>query len=87
VFPPCTFWLADNYALLGRHDEARAAFERLLSLRNDLGLISEEYDVQSKRLVKSFPQAFTHGPLVNTARNLSQAQGPARHRQQRGTTG
>jgi hypothetical protein len=50
-------------------------------------VISEEYDVQSKRLVRSFPQAFTHGPLVNTARNLSQAQGPARHRQQRGTTG
>jgi GH15 family glucan-1,4-alpha-glucosidase len=80
AFLPCTFWLADNLALLGRIEEARGLFERLLELRNDLGLLSEEYDVEAKRLVGNFPQAFTHVALVNTARNLSVGLGPARHR-------
>ncbi len=70
VFLPCTFWLADNLALQGRQAEAEAIFERLLALRTDLGLLSEEYDVGEKRLVGNFPQAFTHVGLVNTARNL-----------------
>jgi GH15 family glucan-1,4-alpha-glucosidase len=71
AFLPCTFWLADNYALLGRADDARAVFTRLLDLRNDLGLLSEEYDPTSGRLLGNFPQAFTHVGLVNTAHNLA----------------
>ena len=67
VFLPCSFWLADVYALMGRMDDARKLFERLLSLRNDLGLLSEEYDWRAKRLVGNFPQALSHVALVNTA--------------------
>ena len=75
VFLPCSFWLADNLVLLGRRDEARALFERLLSLRNDVGLLSEEYAVKEKRLVGNFPQALTHIALVNTGHRLcAQAQ-------------
>jgi GH15 family glucan-1,4-alpha-glucosidase len=70
AFLPCTFWLADNYHLVGRRDEARAVFERLLSLRNDLGLLSEEYDPRNRRLIGNFPQAFSHVALVNTALRL-----------------
>jgi GH15 family glucan-1,4-alpha-glucosidase len=80
AFLPCSFWLADNLALLGRHDEARALFERLLSIRNDLGLLSEEYDPAAGRLLGNFPQAFSHVGLVNTARNLCPGPGPAQHR-------
>jgi GH15 family glucan-1,4-alpha-glucosidase len=80
VFLPCSFWLADNLALTGRRDEARALFERLLGLRNDVGLLSEEYDVAAGRLVGNFPQAFSHVSLVNTAHNLALADHtPARH--------
>jgi len=83
AFLACTFWLADNLALLGRRDEARAIFERLLALRNDVGLLAEEYDPQARRLLGNFPQAFSHVGLVNTAHNLSRsAQGPAEHRRQ-----
>jgi GH15 family glucan-1,4-alpha-glucosidase len=71
AFLACTFWLADNYALQGRHDEARDTFERLLALRNDVGLLSEEYDPKAGRLVGNFPQAFSHVPLIETARTLS----------------
>jgi GH15 family glucan-1,4-alpha-glucosidase len=71
TFLPCTFWYADNLALQGRRDEAAALFERLLSLRNDVGLLSEEYDPKSRRLVGNFPQAFTHIGLINTALNLA----------------
>src|SRR5207249_3880682 len=60
AFLPCTFWLADNYVLLGRRDEARQVFERLLEIRNDVGLLSEEYDPAARRLVGNFPQAFSH---------------------------
>jgi GH15 family glucan-1,4-alpha-glucosidase len=80
TFLPCTFWLADNLVLLGRRDEAKALFERLLSLRNDVGLLSEEYDPVRRRLVGNFPQAFTHVALINTARNLSRGGGPAEDR-------
>jgi GH15 family glucan-1,4-alpha-glucosidase len=80
VFLPCTFWLADNYWLLGRHQEARQLFERLLSLCNDVGLLSEEYDPRAQRLLGNFPQAFSHVSLINTAHNLSADMGPASHR-------
>jgi GH15 family glucan-1,4-alpha-glucosidase len=71
VFLPCSFWLAAVLAQQGRVDEAVELYERLLSLRNDLGLISEEYDTERKRLVGNFPQAFTHLTLVETAFTLS----------------
>jgi len=70
VFLPCSFWLVDCFELLGRHDEAQALFERLISLTNDLGLLSEEYDPAAKRLLGNFPQAFTHLALVNSAFNV-----------------
>jgi GH15 family glucan-1,4-alpha-glucosidase len=76
----CTFWLADNLALLGRHRQARDLFERLLRLCNDVGLLSEEYDTGARRLVGNFPQAFSHIGLVNTAANLSRRAGPAAQR-------
>ena len=82
AFLLCSFWLADNYVLLGRDADARRLFEQLLSIRNDLGLLSEEYDPASGRLLGNFPQAFSHVGLVNTAHNLSQWVGPAGHRQQ-----
>lgn len=74
VFLACSFWLVDNYILQGRMDEARELFERLLSLRNDVGLLSEEYDPKERRLLGNFPQAFSHLSLVNTAHNLSEHQ-------------
>ncbi len=78
TFLPCTFWLADNLALMGRVDEARAIFERLAAIANDVGLLSEEYDPVAKRQLGNFPQAFTHLALVGTASNLSEAtKGPA----------
>jgi GH15 family glucan-1,4-alpha-glucosidase len=70
----CSFWFVDNLTLLGRIDEAEAMFERLLSLRNDLGLLSEEYDAEAGRLVGNFPQAFSHIGLVSTALLLERAQ-------------
>jgi GH15 family glucan-1,4-alpha-glucosidase len=82
AFLPCTFWLADNLALMGRHADATRIFERLLSLRNDVGLLSEEYDPHKGRMLGNFPQAFSHIGLINTAWNLSRHGGPAKHRQQ-----
>ena len=83
VFLPCSFWLADNYLLAGRRRKAEALFERLLDLRNDVGLLAEEYDPRAKRMLGNFPQAFTHVGLVNTACNLSRAAGPVVHRSRR----
>ncbi|MBF5042176.1 glycoside hydrolase family 15 protein [Aggregicoccus sp. 17bor-14] len=82
AFLACSFWLADNYALMGRTAEAEALFRRLLSLRNDVGLLSEEYDARGKRQLGNFPQAFSHVGLINTALNLTpQAEpGPAQQR-------
>ena len=80
VFLPCSFWLVDNLSLLGRVSEAERLFERLLGLGNDLGLLSEEYEPESGRLLGNFPQAFTHVALVNSARNLSRGGGPGEHR-------
>jgi GH15 family glucan-1,4-alpha-glucosidase len=71
VFLPCSFWLADCLQLMGRTTEARELFERLIALRNDVGLLSEEYDPRAKRQLGNFPQAFSHVALVNTARNLN----------------
>ena len=67
----------------GRYDEARALFERLLALRNDVGLLAEEYDPAAKRQLGNFPQAFSHLSLINTARNLTGAKGPAELRSAR----
>jgi GH15 family glucan-1,4-alpha-glucosidase len=82
AFIACTFWLADNLALQGRHTESRKIFERLLAIRNDVGLLSEEYDRGRRRLVGNFPQAFSHVGLINTACNLSRGGGPAQDRRE-----
>jgi GH15 family glucan-1,4-alpha-glucosidase len=71
---------AMRYVMLGRLDDARRLFERLLSLRIDLGPLTEEYDTPADRLVGNFPQAFSHVALVNTAHNLSRATKPAEQR-------
>jgi len=83
VFLACSFWLADAYLMLDRRDDAVRLFERLLSLRNDLGLLSEQYDPRQCRLVGNFPQAFSHLALVNTASNLSHDRKPAEQRSER----
>ncbi|MBA2269685.1 MAG: glycoside hydrolase family 15 protein [Chthoniobacterales bacterium] len=72
VFLLCSFWLADCLHLIGRTEEARKLFERLLALQNDVGLLAEEYDPQAQRMLGNFPQAFSHVALVNTARILSE---------------
>jgi GH15 family glucan-1,4-alpha-glucosidase len=77
VFLPCSFWFANCLHLIGRKAEARELFERLLGLRNDLGLLSEEYDPIARRQLGNFPQAFTHVALVNTARTLTDPQDSA----------
>jgi GH15 family glucan-1,4-alpha-glucosidase len=80
VFLACSFWLADAYVLLGRMDDAHALCERLLKLRNDVGLMAEEYDTRASRLVGNFPQAFSHVAIVNTTHNILRATKPARQR-------
>jgi len=79
AFLPCSFWLADAYILQGRNAEARTLFERLVSLCNDVGLLAEEYDLQGRRQVGNFPQAFSHLALVGTALSLHKA-GPVQQR-------
>ena len=80
AFLACSFWLADAYVLTGRMSDARGLFERLLTLRNDVGLLAEEYDTRARRLVGNFPQAFSHIALVTTAHNIARATKPARQR-------
>ena len=80
AFLACSFWLADAYVLQGRRADALALFDRLLGLRNDLGLLAEEYDTGRRRQVGNFPQAFSHIALINTAQNLSRAGKPAEQR-------
>lgn len=80
AFLACSFWLADAYVLLGRRKDARRIFEHLLSLRNDVGLLSEEYDTTSGRMLGNFPQALSHIGLVNTAHNLMHHEKPAEQR-------
>ena len=82
-FIACSFWLADNYVLQGRREEAEVLFERLLALRNDVGLLAEEYDPVARRQLGNFPQAFSHVGLINTAFNLQRHRtGPALHRRE-----
>ncbi|WP_326612765.1 glycoside hydrolase family 15 protein [Streptomyces scopuliridis] len=71
AFLACSFWLADDLAMIGRVDEARKLFEKLLALRNDLGLLAEEWDSRLQRQVGNFPQAFSHVPLIDTALRLT----------------
>ncbi|MFH8797369.1 glycoside hydrolase family 15 protein [Streptomyces sp. NPDC017941] len=71
AFLACSFWMADDLAMIGRVDEARRLFERLLALRNDLGLLAEEWDPRLQRQVGNFPQAFSHVPLIDTALRLT----------------
>jgi GH15 family glucan-1,4-alpha-glucosidase len=80
AFLACSFWLADNLILQRRLPEARSLFERLLALRNDVGLLPEMYDSCAQRMLGNFPQAFSHVGLVNTAFNLSRIEGPAEQR-------
>jgi GH15 family glucan-1,4-alpha-glucosidase len=80
VFLPCSFWFCDNLILQGEHDRARALFERLCGLANDVGLLAEEYDPAARRMLGNFPQAFSHVALANTALNLSRIRGPAEKR-------
>jgi len=80
VFLPCSFWLVDALVMMNREDEARQLFEKLLAVSNDLGLLSEEYDPENKRLLGNFPQAFTHVGLVNAAYNLSHHKGTIEQR-------
>lgn len=87
AFLACTFWLVDNLMLQGRRREAEELFERLLDLRNDVGLLSEEYDTSARRLVGNFPQAFSHIGLVNTARNLTNDASPAQQRRAKNADG
>jgi GH15 family glucan-1,4-alpha-glucosidase len=70
VFLACSFWLADNYTLMGRRAEAKRLFAKLKRLANDVGLYAEEYDVEDRRMLGNFPQAFSHVALINTAINL-----------------
>jgi GH15 family glucan-1,4-alpha-glucosidase len=80
VFLACSFWLVDAYLLCGRGEDAVALFERLLSLQNDVGLLSEEYEPKSRRFVGNFPQAFSHLALVNTASNMAHHEKPVEQR-------
>ena len=80
AFLACSFWLADNYVLQDRRAEAQALFEQLLSYRNDVGLLAEEYDPVAKRQLGNFPQAFSHLALINTARSLACTDGPTQQR-------
>ncbi len=81
AFLACSFWLVDNMILQGRHDEARAMYERLLSLRNDVGLLAEQYDWQAGEQVGNFPQAFSHFALIDTAFNFRNVAGLAHEAQ------
>jgi GH15 family glucan-1,4-alpha-glucosidase len=81
AFLPCTFWLADCYSMMGRRKEALRIFEQLLGIRNDVGLLSEEYEPAAQRLLGNFPQALSHIGLINTAHNLAAVVGPAKTRQ------
>lgn len=80
AFLACSFWLVDAYVLLGRKEEAQQLFDKLLALRNDVGLLAEEYDPSARRLTGNFPQAFSHVALLGSASNLFHADKPAEQR-------
>ena len=84
TFLPCSFWLANALALIGRRDDAVALFERLLALGNDVGLFAEEYDARGKRMLGNFPQALTHMALVNSAYLLSKPREEAKQASEAG---
>jgi GH15 family glucan-1,4-alpha-glucosidase len=79
AFLACSFWYAEALALVGRHEDATELFERLLGLRNDVGLLAEEYDTVARRQLGNVPQAFSHIGLINTAWALSQVPDPVAH--------
>ena len=80
AFLACSFWLVDSYVQQNRFADARRLFDRLLALRNDVGLLSEGYDPRAGRLVGNFPQAFTHVALINSAFNLTRFEKPVDQR-------
>jgi GH15 family glucan-1,4-alpha-glucosidase len=80
AFLACSFWLVDNYILQGRYAEARKLFDRLLSRCNDVGLLAEEIDPLTGRMLGNFPQAYSHVGLINCALNLVRQTGPAEER-------
>lgn len=80
AFLACSFWLVDNYVLQRRLDDAHALFKKLLSYRNDVGLLAEEYDPLKKLQLGNFPQAFSHLALINSAHSLAKSNGPAQQR-------
>ena len=80
AFLACSFWLVDAYILQERLDDAERLFRRLVALRNDVGLLSEQYDPAQKRLVGNFPQAFSHLALINSAYNLTRTRKPVHQR-------
>jgi len=84
AFLACSFWLADNYNLMGRRKEALRLFGRLKHLANDLGLYAEEYDTEDRRMLGNFPQAFSHVALINTALNLMMSESKKRRTASRG---
>jgi GH15 family glucan-1,4-alpha-glucosidase len=84
AFLPCSFWLADSFVLTGRRTEGEALFERLLAIRNDVGLLAEEYDPVQRHMLGNFPQALTHMALINTARLLSIPEHQARRESAKG---
>ena len=85
AFLACTFWLADNYLLQDRVDEAQAVFDQLLAYRNDVGLLAEEYDPVAKRQLGNFPQAFSHLALINTATGLAAGRAGTVHQRAAGS--
>src|SRR5215831_14662734 len=86
AFLACSFWLVDNYILQGRHAEARKLFDRLLSRCNDVGLLAEEFDPLTDRMLGNFPQAYSHVGLINCALNLTRQKGPAEERAEQETS-
>lgn len=83
AFLACSFWLVDAWLMIGRHEDAQALFERLIAVRNDLGLLAEEFDPRANRLCGNYPQAFSHIGLINAAFNLSRAAKPTEQRSER----
>ena len=80
VFLACSFWMVSAWRMLGRNQEAQSLFERLLGLRNDVGLLAEEYDPRARRQLGNFPQALSHIALINAAFEFDRATSPGQQR-------